>query len=135
MVELEMLLSEIGNKPPIDRLQTDRFKLENLRQMVCSLENIWIAEHQQRTARWTIDQTNGCFEHNHASAFRADQRAADMKTFLGQQRVEIITGDAPGNPGKTGANQGRILVPQFEQVAINFSASSTRADQALEDCL
>ena len=62
--------------------------------MVAGLEDVGIAEDQQRPGVRVGHQVQRRFEDGDQRAFRADQGAGDMKAVFRQQRVEVVAGDA-----------------------------------------
>ena len=67
-----------------------------------------------------------------AGAFGSDQRAGYVETIFGQQEVEVVSGNPPGNVGIALADEVGILVPEFFQAGIDFSAPAAFTDDLLQ---
>src|ERR1043165_5542823 len=104
-----MLFTEVVNEFMVQSFQANAAALANLFDVVSRRKNIRITEDKQRTSRRAVHEIQGCLKHRNAGAFRTDQSARNVKSILGQQRVEVQSGDAPRNPRKTCANQRSVL--------------------------
>src|SRR3954471_12842085 len=107
--EFQSLFAQIVNEHFVHAFKTDRTAFNDLGNMVAGREYIWIRDNQQRSARRAMNQVQNRFEYDNAGSFGTDQRTPDLKSLLGQERVEIVTGYAPRNARETLADQSRVL--------------------------
>ena len=86
-----------------------------------------VAERDKRAVLRAVDQPQLGFEHDHAGAFGADQRARHVKSVFRQQFIEVVAGDAPGNSRIPRADQVGVLVANGAQLGINLAATPALA--------
>jgi hypothetical protein len=82
---------------PVKAFDRERPKRADFLHLIRRPGGVVIGEHDKGARRRKIDEAHGGGEGQRAGAFRADQRAADMKTLFRQQIVEIVAGDAARN--------------------------------------
>ena len=80
-----------------------------------------IAESQQRSVLRTLDQPQLGFQHRDAGAFAAHQRARHVEATLGQQLIEVVARNAPGNFRITRADQLAVLIANRCQPGVNLA--------------
>src|SRR5205085_5355906 len=81
----------------VDSFETDWLVLADFRNVIADLIDVGITEDEKRTHRRIDNQLEGCFQNQHAGAFRADESARDVKVFLREQIIKVVTGNAPRN--------------------------------------
>src|SRR5690349_19333248 len=96
--------------------------LEDARHGVARLEDVRKAEHRERPAGRAPHQLDRRLEDSDARPFAPDQRARDIEAVLGEQVVEVITGDAAWNVRVAGAHEVAIAPPQRVETAVDLAA-------------
>ena len=91
VLQVHLLLFHPVDQQLIYPFKTDRPKLQNLRDVIRHCVNIGISKRNQGTYRRTVDQVHCRFQNGDARAFRTCQCSRDMKPFLWEQIVQIIS--------------------------------------------
>ncbi len=120
------------NDASFKSLQRDRFELQNLRHMIRCFKSIFVTKSDKRPVLWAMDEPQFRFEHDRAGSFRPHQSVRHMKPSFRQQLIQVVTGDAPGNPGKSRAYLRAVLVPDCPELRVNFTAASSLICDALK---
>jgi hypothetical protein len=75
----------------LESFERSRAEGADFRDLVGGAGGVLVGEHDQRASGREIDETHGCAQRQRAGALRADEGARDVKAFLGEQVVEIVT--------------------------------------------
>ena len=130
IVGVQSLLVHVADQPVVDAFQTDRVLGHDFGNRIAGFVDVGITQHQQRPLGRMMDQPHFGFEQQGTSAFGSDQRAGDVKAIFGQQFIETITGDPPGNVGKPLADGIGIMIPEPAKFGINLRLRAAGADDA-----
>ena len=107
------------------RDQSDRIR-ECPRNIVGREKSIAVAKTGQVRAMLTraVNQLQLRIKDHHAGAFGAYQCARYVEPSFGQQFIEVVTGDAPGNLRKLRADEIAVLVANRSQLRVDLAAAS-----------
>ena len=103
------------NHGAFEALEANGTELENFRDVVGRGKRVGISETDQRTVLRTVDQLQLCLEHDRARALGAHECPGDVKSVLGQQFVEVVSGHPPRNARESLANAIAVSFPECEQ--------------------
>ena len=119
----------------VKSFEADGIELENFRHIVGARKRVGVTQPHQRALLWTLDQFQRGGKDRHARALSTHQRAGHMETVFGEKLLEVISGDAPGNPGIALADECGVSVPDFAQALIDGAATPALADDGLQIAL
>ena len=94
-------------------------------------KSVAVAEADQRAVLRALDQPQLGFEHDHARALCADQRARHVESVFRQQLIEVVAGDAPGNFRELRADQAGVLIANVAQLGIDLAAPPALRDDGI----
>ena len=100
--------------------------------MIGRHEGICVTKSDERPMLRALNQSNFGFQHNHAGAFRANQRSRHVKSILGQQLIQVIAGNTPGDFRVARSDQVGVLVSQGPQLGVNRAATPPLDNYGIE---
>src|SRR5579872_4000059 len=105
---------------------------QNLGNEISALKNIAASDYQQYALGWALDQAASRLQYGDAGPFRSDQRPCHMKTIFRKKKIQVVTGDTPGDVGEFLAHQIAVFIGQQFQSGIDVCAPPTLADDILK---
>ena len=112
----------------VHRLKADRTMIAHEGCGVSRLVDVREGDHGDGARRRARNEVQRGFEDDDAGSFGADKRSRDVEPVLGQQLVEIVPGDAPGNFGIVPANKVGVAVAKRGEAAVDFALGAPRRD-------
>jgi hypothetical protein len=106
--------------------------LEEIHQIVGCREVVRVAEHDERAHRRPLDEAHGRLEDDRAGALAAHERPPDVKAVLGEELVEVVSGDAPRDVGVACANQVAVAVAEALELAVDLALPAALANDSVE---
>ena len=120
---------ELG-QPVIHSLQRGRIMFQHRGYRVGGGLDIGKAEQHRHVRLGHPHQADLSPQHRDQRALAADEKFGDVESRLGQQRIEVVSGDAARDVGVAGAHLFAVVVPQPAQCPIDFAAAVTFGDDA-----
>ena len=117
----------------VDAFEADGLVRHDVGHVVGALVNVGIGDDQQHALGRTFDQAAGGFENGDAGAFRADQRARNVKAVFREQEIQVVAGDAARDVGVTAADQIAVGVGDVFQEL--WTSDAARCPAAAPDAL
>src|SRR5204863_9955448 len=111
---MHVFLFHVIEKGIIESFDRDRIEWRRYGHIVGGNEDVRITNNQQRSCGWTIGKLYLRLQNDGTCAFRADQRAGNVKIIFRQERRQVVTGDASTNrrkvfPDRIGISLGGSL--------------------------
>src|SRR5690606_23182729 len=94
VLDVQTLPAHCRGQHVIDAFETGWPVLHYARDMVRGLVDARVAEHQQHVPPGRGDQLQRRLERDRARRLRAGQRTREVEAVLGQQRGQVVAGDA-----------------------------------------
>jgi hypothetical protein len=114
------------------KASSDGRALQDRLNVIAGLKRIGVADHQQGAKARARHQPHAGAQDQHAGALGVDQRAGDVEPVLGQECLQVVAGDPPGDVREAAADQVRVAVAQVPQSAVNRAPATACFDLALE---
>ena len=100
--------------------------------MIGGLERVGVPEAHERPMLRAPDQRHLRVEDDGAGALAADQCARDVKPAFGQQIVQVVTGDSPGNARELRANGVGVPIPNRAKGRVELCATAALPGDSVE---
>ena len=72
----------VFDKPIVESFQSDWLMSHRFHYVIGGAVNIFITKHQQRASGGIRNETDGCFEDHHASAFRSNEGFRNIESVF-----------------------------------------------------
>ena len=116
----------------VEPLEADRLVGEDLRHVIGRDERIGKPDADQPPERRARRQAQRRFEHRHARALAADERARHVEAVFGQELVEVVPGHAARDARKLLADERREPVPDALEAGVDLPLAPAGADDRVE---
>ena len=124
--------SRVADQKIVEAFEPDGLVRHDLGHVIGTLINVGIGDDEQHAFRRAFDQAAGRFENRDAGAFGADKGAGHVESVLGQEKIQVVAGDAARNFGKTLADEIAVGSGDTLQSRVDFSAVAARFADATE---
>ncbi len=97
---------------------------EEVGDVVGGVADVVVAEDEQRLVLGHRHQVEFGAQHGHEGALAADEGAGHVEAVLGEQRVEVVAGDAAWDPRVAGADVGEVLGDEAVQAVVDLGTAA-----------
>ena len=132
LLQRQSLAAHELDQEMVETLESDGLVLQRLGNGVGRLECIGESQHREHAIGRAGGQVESGGKHVDASAFRSNQRAGYVEAALGQQLVQVVTGDAARNAGEPFADQHRVVVANAPEAGVDLALAAAAANDGIE---
>ena len=124
--------SRVADQKIVEAFEADGLVRHDFGHVIGALINVGIGDDEQHALRRAFDQAASRFENRDAGAFGSDQGAGHVESVLGQEKIQVVAGDAARNFGKTLADEIAVGGGDALQSGVDLAAAAAGFADALE---
>jgi hypothetical protein len=124
----DALEAHVFEQHSVEAFESDRVVLHDHRHRGGGDVDVFVAEHQKAPDLRARHQANQSLEHGDAGAFGTHQSSRHVEAVLGQQLVQVIAGNAPGDFGEAFADLIAIGVAHLHEALVDLAPASASGD-------